>query len=100
MGKVVVVSVEPHLSLIPQAESSQDAGPFSDISNFGSGLVTSSCDVDHGAWFLDSGATYHMTFTANDFITTSPPRHTSVANANGVVSPVTGVGSMYLSSSL
>lgn len=99
-GKVAVVSAEPHLSLIPQAESSQDAGPVSDIGNFGSGLVTSSCDVDRGAWLLDSGATDHMTFAATDFTTTSPPRRTSVANANGVVSLITGAGSVYLSPSL
>ena len=99
-GKVAVVSAEPHLSLIPQAESSQDAGPGSDIGNICSGLVTSSCDVDCGAWLLDSGATDHMTIVATDFTTTSPPRRTSVANANGVVSPVTGAGSVYLSPSL
>lgn len=100
MGKVAVVSAEPHLSLIPQVESSQDAGPVSDIGNFGSGLATSSCDVDRGAWLLNFGATDHMTFAATDFTTTSPPRRTSVTNANGVVSLITGAGSVYLSPSL
>ena len=38
-----------------------------------------------------------MTFVATDFTTTSPSRRTSVVNANGVVSPITRVGSMYLS---
>ncbi|RVX13288.1 hypothetical protein CK203_017997 [Vitis vinifera] len=38
---------------------------------------------------LDSGATNHMTFAATDFTTTSPPQHTSVANANGVDSLIT-----------
>lgn len=94
------VSSEPHFSLIPQAESSQDEGPVSDIGNFSSNLVTSSCDVDHGAWLLDSGATDHMTFAATDFTTKSPPRCTSAANANGVVSPVIGARPVYLSPSL
>ncbi|KAL6330091.1 hypothetical protein AAG906_040009 [Vitis piasezkii] len=58
-------------------ESSQDEGPVSDIGNFGSNLVTSSCDVDHGAWLLDSGATDHMTFAATNFTTKSPPRRTN-----------------------
>ncbi|KAL6350954.1 hypothetical protein AAG906_031540 [Vitis piasezkii] len=78
-GKVAIMSVEPHISLIPQ------------LSNCGSNLVTSSYDVDRGAWLLDSGATYHMTFATTDFTTTSPLRCTSVANANGVVSPVIGL---------
>ncbi|RVW73563.1 Retrovirus-related Pol polyprotein from transposon RE1 [Vitis vinifera] len=38
---------------------------------------------------LIGGATYHMTFAATNFTTTSPPRRISVANANGVASPVT-----------
>ena len=96
-GKVAIMSVEPHLSLIPQVESSQDAGPISDIGNCGSNLVTSSYDVDRGAWLLDSGAIDHMTFATTDFTTTSPLRHTSIANANGVVSPVIGVRFVYLS---
>ncbi|KAL6316399.1 hypothetical protein AAG906_018102 [Vitis piasezkii] len=99
-GKVAIMSAEPHLSLIPQAESSQDAGPVSDIGNYGSNLVTSSYDVDRGAWLLNSGAKYHMTFAATDFTMTSPLRRTSVANANGVVSPIIGAGSVYLSHSL
>ncbi|RVW80299.1 hypothetical protein CK203_039236 [Vitis vinifera] len=68
----------------------RDAGHVFDIGNYGSNLVTSSYDIDRGAWILDSGATNHMTFATIDFTMTSPPRRTSVANANGVVSPVTG----------
>ena len=41
-----------------------------------------------------------MTFATTDFTMTSPLRCTSVANANGVVSPITGAGSVYLSHSL
>ena len=97
---MAIMLAEPHIFLILQAEFSQDAGPVSNIGNCGSNLVTSSYDVDCGAWLLDSGATDHMTFAATDFTTTSPPQCTSVANANGVVSPITGVESVYLSPSL
>ena len=38
-GKVAIMLVEPHISLIPQVESSQDAGPVFDIGNRGSNLV-------------------------------------------------------------
>ena len=99
-GKVAIMSVEPHISLIPQVESSQDVGPVFDIGNCGSNLVTFSYDVDRGAWLLDSEATDHMTFATTDFTMTSPLRCTSVANANGVVSPVTGAESVNLSHSL
>jgi hypothetical protein len=98
-GKVAVASAEPHLSLIPQAQS-QDVGPNSNIGNVGSGLATSSGKGDRDAWLLDSGASDHMTFDETDFITRSLPRRTSVANANGVVSPVTGAGTVSLSPSL
>jgi hypothetical protein len=98
-GKVAVASAKPHLSLIPQAKS-QDVGPNSDIGNVGSGLATSSGKGDRDAWLLDSGALDHMTFDETDFITKSPPRRTSVANANGVVSSVTGAGTVSLSPSL
>ncbi|RVW79433.1 hypothetical protein CK203_056106 [Vitis vinifera] len=54
------------------AESSQDAGPVSDIGNCGSNLVTF-YDVDCGTWLLNSGATDHMNFAAIDFTTTSSP---------------------------
>ena len=40
-----------------------------------------------------------MNFAAIDFTTTSSPRRTSVANADGVVSPIIGAGSVYLSPS-
>lgn len=63
---------EPHLSLIPPTEFSQDKD--FDLGNFGSALVNSSLDSDRGAWLLDSGATDHMIFDENDFIQKSPPR--------------------------
>ncbi|KAK6912293.1 hypothetical protein RJ641_024386 [Dillenia turbinata] len=53
--------------------------------------------IDSNAWILDSGATDHMTYDAIDFLTTSPPRRTTIANANRVLSSVTGVGTVTLS---
>ncbi|KAL6320551.1 hypothetical protein AAG906_007630 [Vitis piasezkii] len=41
-----------------------------------------------------------MTFTAMDFTTTSLPRRTNIANANGVISPVIGAGTVTLSPKL
>lgn len=88
-GKMDVVSMESHLSLILQAKSSYDTR--SDIGNFGSSLVTFSYNINRGAWLLVFRTTDHMTFVAIDFTTTSPLRRTSIANANGVVSLITGL---------
>jgi len=99
IGTVAVMSSEPHLSLVPQSKSGY-ADPISEIGKMGSGLATSSSDGHHSAWLLDSAATDHMTFDATDFSTRSTPRHTCVENANGVVSPVTGAGTVSLSPSL
>jgi hypothetical protein len=41
-----------------------------------------------------------MTFDAKDFIQTSLPRRTNIANANGVISPVTGAGTVILTDTL
>jgi hypothetical protein len=60
-------------------------------------LISSCCNTDRDDWLLDSGATDHMTFDPTDLSQHSSPRRTSIANANGVVSPVTGAGSVTLS---
>jgi hypothetical protein len=98
-GTVAVMSAEPHLSLVPQTKS-PDADPVSDIGKIGSGLATSSSDGNRNAWLLDSATTDHMSFDDTDFTTRSTPRRTCAENANGVVSPVTGAGTMSLSPSL
>jgi hypothetical protein len=98
-GTVAAISSKPHLSLVPQIKS-VDADSVSEIGKMGSGLATSSSDGHHNAWLLDSAATDHMTFDATDFSTRSTPRRTCVKNANGVVSPVTGAGTVSLSPSL
>ncbi|KAL6294169.1 hypothetical protein ACE6H2_002311 [Prunus campanulata] len=43
---------------------------------------------DSTCWIIDSGATDHMTFDPTDFLSTTTPQRTSIANANGVTSPV------------
>ncbi|CAL8152255.1 unnamed protein product [Prunus armeniaca] len=52
---------------------------------------------DTTGWIIDSSATDHMTFDPNDFLHTITPRHTSIANANGVTHPMTGAGTVALS---
>ncbi|VVA34469.1 PREDICTED: Retrovirus-related Pol poly from transposon TNT 1-94, partial [Prunus dulcis] len=48
--------------------------------------------IDSRSWIIDSGATDHMTFDPDDFLNTTQPRRTCIANANGVTYPVTGAG--------
>ena len=51
-------------------------------------------------WIIDSGATDHMNFDPHDFSHITQPKRTCIANANGVQYPVTGAGTVALSSSL
>lgn len=99
-GKAAVVTAEPHLSLASPSPTPQDISANADPANLGHALCISHNSTDSGSWLLDSGATNHMTFTAKDFSSTSPPRRTSIANGNGMVSPVTGAGIVTLSPSL
>jgi hypothetical protein len=61
---------------------------------------SSSRDDDSKAWVIDSGASDHMTFDPADFTEKSQPQRTCIANANGVLSPVTGAGTVNLSPNL
>ncbi|KAG2717881.1 hypothetical protein I3760_03G194700 [Carya illinoinensis] len=99
-GTTVVAAAEPHLSLILPAAMSTGTPPNLNSSISGLALLTSRRDAACSAWLLNSGATNHMTFAASDFSQTSLPCRTSIANANGVISPVTGIGPMTLSPSL
>ena len=92
-GRAAVVTCDPSLSLIPQVESSHDLGTSSKAFH----ISTHNDDDD---WILDSGDTDHMTFDPKDFSNTTQPRRSCVANANGVIYPVTGSGTMTLSPSL
>ncbi|KAF8377230.1 hypothetical protein HHK36_030604 [Tetracentron sinense] len=62
-------------------------------------LFTSNQSDYHG-WIVDSGATDHMTFDSNDFVSTTQLQRTNIANANGVTYPVIGAGTVALSPSL
>ncbi|KAI5316418.1 hypothetical protein L3X38_036125 [Prunus dulcis] len=57
----------------------------------GYGFHTSN-KIDSKSWIIDSGATSHMTFDPDDFLNTTQPGRTCIANANGVTYPVTGAG--------
>ena len=56
--------------------------------------------IDSRSWIIDSGATDHMTFDPDDFLNTTQPRRTCIANVNGVTYPVIGAVTVALSSSL
>ncbi|KAJ8632465.1 hypothetical protein MRB53_025801 [Persea americana] len=99
MGRAVVASAEPQLSLTAPPESTNPFTHLSDQGNCGQVLVT--CHGhDDSMWIIDSGATDHMTFDSHDFSHITQPRRTHTANANGVQYPVTGAGTVALSSSL
>lgn len=68
--------------------------------NIGTAFWSFSTDSSKHMWLLDLGATDQMTFTALDFLSSTPPRRKSIANANGVLSPVTADGTVALSSTL
>jgi len=61
---------------------------------------SSSRDDDSEAWVIDSGASDHMTFDPADFTEKSQPQRMCIANANGVLSPVTGADTVHLSPTL
>ncbi|KAF5458488.1 hypothetical protein F2P56_022512, partial [Juglans regia] len=67
VGKAVVALADPHLSLTPPVELSQEISSPSKPSTYGNVLLSSHRDVDSGAWILDSGATHHMTFDSTNF---------------------------------
>jgi len=104
IGQAVVAIVEPHLSLIPAAKSNggntgQAAVAAADPHS-GNALLGSNQEANCNDWILDSGATDHMTFDVTDFSQQSPPRQTSIANANGDISSVPGPGIVMISLAL
>ncbi|KAI5353010.1 hypothetical protein L3X38_005902 [Prunus dulcis] len=46
--------------------------------------------IDFRNWIIDSSAIDHVTFDPDDFLNTTQPRRTCIANANGVTYSVTG----------
>ena len=95
IGRAATVTAEPQLSLIPMADSSTSKA----TGNCGQSFYSSS-HQNESEWIIDSGATDHMTFDPADFSHTTQPQRTCIANANGVAYPVTGAGTVSLSSSL
>jgi hypothetical protein len=93
----VATADAPHLSLSSLAETSKEATPPTDSGNLGTALCSSSQGENRSSWVVDSGASDHMTFDGKDIAQFSQPQRTCVANANGVLSPVAGVGTVNLS---
>ncbi|CAL8168114.1 unnamed protein product [Prunus armeniaca] len=78
----------------------KDRGQCNMTSNGTSYGFHTSDKIDSRSWIIDSGATDHMTFDPDDFLNTTQPRRTCIANANGVTYLATGAGTVALSSSL
>ena len=87
---------EPQLSFISSIESQNTEKANNEQGNCGYAFLNFNQEIDNG-WIIDSGATDHMTFDSSEFIKITPPRRTSVANANGLIYPVTGAGTVSLS---
>ena len=87
IGKTIIAAVEPKLSLI----STDYISNTPSIASHGS--TRSECNL----WILDSGATDHMTFDAQDFCQHTVPKRTSIGNVNGTISSVQGAGTLMLS---
>ena len=51
------------------------------------------------SWVIDSEASDHMTFDPRDLREKCPPKHSRIANANGITYPVTGAGRVALTPS-
>ena len=86
-------------------EREDSKGMFQDISmkdkgNIGAALCSVSTGNNNGGWLLDSKATDHMTFIVMDFSNFSHPWRKSIANANVVLSPVTGADTVTISPTL
>ncbi|KAJ8619667.1 hypothetical protein MRB53_028196 [Persea americana] len=92
--------LEPHLSLTPSVAHGSNISSSTASGNLGCVCFSSPGDVERGGWLLDSGATDHMTFDAKDFTQNSLPRRTNIANANGIISPVTGACTVTLTPTL
>jgi hypothetical protein len=95
-----MASAEPHLSLSSHVETSKGDVCTTDPGKGSTALCSSSRDRDSKSWVVDFGASDHMTFEAIDFVQTSQPQQTCIANANGVLSPVTRASIVNLSPTL
>ena len=83
------MSIDPAPSLVLNTESYSES--TSDPGNNGCGLLYSK-QGSTASWIIDSGASDHMTFDPRDLRERCPPKRSRIANANGVIYPVTGAG--------
>lgn len=90
-------TTEPCLSINSNDEISKGNAQVTDPDKCSYGLYSPFRD---DSWVVDSATSDHMTFDATDFAQTSQPRRTCIANTNGVLSLVTGVGTINLSPTL
>lgn len=99
-GRVALVTTNPPC-LVPQVVSTNTLAhadkphTLSDSGNYDYIFLTSYMS-ESTKWIIDSGATDHMTFDPNDFMSTTSPRRTNIANANNVTYPLTGAGTVAL----
>ncbi|GMY24994.1 Retrovirus-related Pol polyprotein from transposon RE1, partial [Fagus crenata] len=100
LGTAAVAHAAPQLSFTPPVAHGSDISSSPDPGNLGFVCFSSPSDAERDTWLLDSGAPDHMTFDAKDFTQTSLPKRTNIANANGVISPVTGAGTVTLTPTL
>ena len=102
LGQANLATSMPQLSLISQDDSL--ASSSSDMSPESSGNCGYVFNMNHDAtpsgWIIDSGATDHMTYDPTDLAYDTVPLRRNITNANGVTSPVTGAGTVRLTSTL
>ncbi|KAM1281611.1 hypothetical protein ACFX2H_022068 [Malus domestica] len=82
----------------PPVSSSLDM-PLKSLGNCGYAFNMNNCDTQSG-WIIDSGATDHMTYDPTDLACDIVPLRRNITNANGVTSPVTGIGIVHLTPTL
>ncbi|KAG6737115.1 hypothetical protein POTOM_059890 [Populus tomentosa] len=102
--RTAIAHAEPTLSLIPCVETKAETASNGSDQGKGccytsSALVVSTKQKDDD-WIVDSGATDHMTYNPDDLDEYITPRRNNISNANGVLYPVTGAGTVQLSPSI
>ncbi|KAM1602137.1 hypothetical protein ACFX1Z_028882 [Malus domestica] len=83
-------------------ESSQDVSSSDHVPkalNTSSISNSTSANTCHRSWIIDIGATNHMTSDANILHSLKTANQTFITSANGSISPITGEGSLSLTSS-
>ncbi|TQE06769.1 hypothetical protein C1H46_007638 [Malus baccata] len=88
-------NLEQQFSLLNLIASSEKSD------NLGNTGIASIASIDHDTgWIIDSGATDHITYDRSLFYSMTPPPRDKIITANGGVAPVTGAGSVSLTSTL